>query len=82
MIRVPIKTNYMLNFKNFSTKESILDLKLFLDRAYQDLKLCPKKKSPIYLINLNYFTTLGINELLYPYTVMSDLFFISKTMFV
>ena len=31
------KTNYTLNFKNFLTIIPILDLKVSLDRAYQDL---------------------------------------------
>ena len=34
-----LKTNYMLNFINFSTTRPILDLNVSLDRAYQDLKL-------------------------------------------
>ena len=36
------KNNYMLNFNNFST--TILDLKMSLDRAHQDLKLYLKKE--------------------------------------
>ena len=58
------KTNYMLNLKNFT----ILDLKLFLDRARQNLKHCLKEESPIF----NKFE-LRTYKLLYPYAVTPDL---------
>ena len=37
-----LKTNYMLNFNNFSSTKPILDLKVSLDRVHQDLKFCLK----------------------------------------
>ena len=42
-----------------------------LDRACQVLKLCLKKESSV---NFDYSTTIGSNEILYPY-VMTDLFY-------
>ena len=42
-----------------------------MNRAHQTVS----RKKPTSLINFNYFTTIGINKLLYPYTVMPDLFF-------
>ena len=37
-----LKTNYILNFNKLSTTRSILDLKV--DMAFQNLKLCLKRK--------------------------------------
>ena len=50
---------------------TILDLKMSLDRAHLNLKLCIKKEP---LTNFDYFTTIVIDELLYPYAGTPDLF--------
>ena len=44
-----------------------------LDLASLNLKYCLKKES---LINLDYFTTTGVNELLYPYAKTPDMLFL------
>ena len=57
-----LKTNYLLNFNNFSTTRPILGLNMSLVRADQDLKLCLNLLSSIIL---NDFTIICIYELLY-----------------
>ena len=52
MSKVPIlKTNFILNFNDFSTTGPILDLKVSLDGTNQDLKLylwCSRPLEPIF----------------------------------
>ena len=49
------KTNFMVNLSNFSLTRSILDLKVSLDRAFEDLKFRTRAVFLIYELKFMIF---------------------------